>query len=216
MADLPPSLNKGGDTSVGPDRSSTSGAPPWVKVFGIITLVLVLLFVISLLAGVRHGPGLHTPSGDAGGHTLPPSGHENPGGDGGPVASSVSARTIEVTTHDTMTFEPSSINVSVGEMVTFEVTNTGQAVHEFTLGDAATQQKHADEMAQMDDGMAHNEPNSITLQPGETKQLTWRFGNAGTLEYGCHEPGHYQAGMRGQITMNHDQPTHLPTEVQQP
>jgi hypothetical protein len=34
-----------------------------------ITLILVLLFVISLLAGVRHGPGLHTPSGDVGGST---------------------------------------------------------------------------------------------------------------------------------------------------
>jgi len=43
--------------------------PRWVKVFGIIALVVVLLFVISLLAGVRHGPGLHTPSGDAGGDT---------------------------------------------------------------------------------------------------------------------------------------------------
>jgi hypothetical protein len=43
--------------------------PRWVKVFGIIIIVLVLLFVISLLAGVQHGPGMHTPSGDAGGHT---------------------------------------------------------------------------------------------------------------------------------------------------
>jgi hypothetical protein len=51
-----------------PDRRSTTGTPRWVKVFGIIALVLVLLFVISLLAGVRHGPGLHTPSSDAGGH----------------------------------------------------------------------------------------------------------------------------------------------------
>jgi hypothetical protein len=45
--------------------------PRWVKVFGIIVIVLVLLFVISMLAGVRHGPGMHTPSGDAGGH-IPP------------------------------------------------------------------------------------------------------------------------------------------------
>ncbi len=51
------------------DRRSTSGAPRWVKVFGIIVLVVVLLFVISLLAGVRHGPGLHTPSADSGGRT---------------------------------------------------------------------------------------------------------------------------------------------------
>ncbi len=70
-----------------------------------------------------------------------------------------------------MTFQPSSITVSAGETVTFVVTNTGQTVHEFNLGDAAMQQAHAAEMAQMGDGMAHEGANSITLQPGETKQL---------------------------------------------
>lgn len=77
MADLPPSLNTGGDTDLRPKRPSMSGTPRWVKVFGIITLVVILLFAISLLAGVRHGPGLHTPSGGAGGHTLLSSGHQN-------------------------------------------------------------------------------------------------------------------------------------------
>ena len=75
MADLPRTPDKGGDTSdnasVEPDRSSTYRTPRWVKMFGIILAVVVLLFVISLLAGVRHGPGLHTPSGNAGGHTPP-------------------------------------------------------------------------------------------------------------------------------------------------
>ena len=56
-------------TPLEPSHRSTRGTPRWVKVFGIIALVLVLLFVISLLAGVRHGPGLHAPSGDAGGDT---------------------------------------------------------------------------------------------------------------------------------------------------
>ena len=50
-------------------HGSTRGTPRWVKVFGIIALVLILVFLISLLAGVRHGPGMHTPSGDAGGDT---------------------------------------------------------------------------------------------------------------------------------------------------
>ena len=50
-------------------HGSMRGTPRWVKVFGIIALVLILVFVISLLAGVRHGPGMHTPSGDAGGST---------------------------------------------------------------------------------------------------------------------------------------------------
>jgi uncharacterized cupredoxin-like copper-binding protein len=196
MADLPPYRDQGDDTSV---RPSTPG---WVKVFGIIVIVLVLLFVISLLAGVRHGPGLHTPSGDAGGHTLSSSEQHNTTGVGEPAAADAAAGTVEVTTHDTMSFEPSRITVSAGETVTFKVTNAGQAVHEFTLGDAAMQQQHADEMAQMRDSMAHNQPNSITVQPGETKQLTWRFGDNGTLEYGCHQPGHYQAGMRGRIIMS--------------
>jgi hypothetical protein len=56
-------------TPLEPGHGSMRGTPRWVKLFGIIALVLVLLFVISLLVGVRHGPGLHTPSGDAGGYT---------------------------------------------------------------------------------------------------------------------------------------------------
>ncbi len=143
MADPTP----GDDTGVGPG-GEYPGIPRWVKVSGIIVIGLVLLVVISLLAGVRHGPGLHAPSGGAGGDTPPSSGDENTGGVGGPADADEAARTVEVTTLDTMTFEPSTINVSAGETVTFLVTNTGQAVHEFTLGDAAMQQEHADEMAQ--------------------------------------------------------------------
>jgi len=65
MAGLPP------DTGVGRDRESTPGTPLWVKVFGIIALAVVLLFVILLLFGGGHGPGRHTPSGDAGGNRSP-------------------------------------------------------------------------------------------------------------------------------------------------
>jgi hypothetical protein len=34
--------------------------PPWVKVFLIVGLVLLLIFVISLVLGVKHGPGMHS------------------------------------------------------------------------------------------------------------------------------------------------------------
>jgi uncharacterized cupredoxin-like copper-binding protein len=113
---------------------------------------------------------------------------------------SEATRTISVEAFD-MAFEPASISVDPGEVVTFEVTNTGEAVHEFFLGDSAMQQEHADEMADMDSDMAHDEPYSIRLQPGETKELTWRFDNSGEVEFACHEPGHYQAGMHGQISV---------------
>ena len=41
------------------DRESTSDTPLWVKVFGVIALALVVLFVILMLTG-GHGPGRHT------------------------------------------------------------------------------------------------------------------------------------------------------------
>lgn len=47
------------DTRVRPDSGSPPSTPRWVKVFGIITLVLVLLFVILHLTG--RGFGGHTP-----------------------------------------------------------------------------------------------------------------------------------------------------------
>ncbi len=60
----------GDNTGVGPDRGSTTSIPRWVKVFGIIAIVLVLLFVVlQFIGGGEHGPGRHAPSGDAGSYT---------------------------------------------------------------------------------------------------------------------------------------------------
>jgi hypothetical protein len=48
-------------THVEPDGGSNTSTPRWVKVFGIVALILVLLFVIVHLADSdRHGPGRHT------------------------------------------------------------------------------------------------------------------------------------------------------------
>jgi hypothetical protein len=61
-------------TGVGPDRGSTTATPRWVKVAGLIALVVLLLFVILLLTGGGHGPGRHTSSGGSpGGHASPSS-----------------------------------------------------------------------------------------------------------------------------------------------
>lgn len=183
------------DVTGGPAADRPPATPRWVKVFGIIgiiLLILVLLLVIGNLVGLggAHGPGRHGSSSG---------GQERPGGSGGPAAAEAATHPIAVTARDTMTFEPSRVTVAAGEMVTFVVTNTGQAVHDFTLGDAAMHQELANARAH---GMAHDGPSSIRLQPGETKQLRWRFADAGTLEYACHEPSYYQAGMRGQITIS--------------
>jgi hypothetical protein len=43
------------------------GTPRWVKVFGIVTLALVVLLVVVLVTGGgNHGPRRHAPAGGAG------------------------------------------------------------------------------------------------------------------------------------------------------
>jgi hypothetical protein len=49
---------------------ATTSTPRWVKVFGGIALVLILLFVILILSG-RHGPSRHASPGDRGADALP-------------------------------------------------------------------------------------------------------------------------------------------------
>jgi len=65
MANRPPNPGTDDDSGVRPTADRPPGTPRWVKVFGLIAIVVVLLIAIMLLTG--HGPGRHTPSGDAGG-----------------------------------------------------------------------------------------------------------------------------------------------------
>jgi hypothetical protein len=76
MADRPPYPDTGDDTGLAPDGGSTTsypGTPRWVKIVGIIVLVLVLVLGIVLLTGIggAHGPVRHMPSGGASGHRPP-------------------------------------------------------------------------------------------------------------------------------------------------
>jgi len=50
--------------------------------------------------------------------------------------------------------------------------------------------------------MKHDDPNSVLLEPGETKELVWTFPKEATLEFACNIPGHYQAGMVGHIDIH--------------
>jgi uncharacterized cupredoxin-like copper-binding protein len=110
-------------------------------------------------------------------------------------------RVIEVTQLDEMRFDPASIEVSAGESILFEVTNAGRTPHEFVLGDADLQAEHEEVMAGMGGVPMANELNAIAVEPGETGTVGWTFTETGTLEFGCHVPGHYAAGMVGEITV---------------
>ena len=105
---------------------------------------------------------------------------------------------IEVSLTDALKIEPASMTVPVGVPVTFVVTNTGTTDHEFYLGDEEAQAEHEMEMGEMG-GMSHDEPEGIGVEPGETKELTYTFAEAGQTLAGCHVAGHYGAGMKAGI-----------------
>jgi len=119
---------------------------------------------------------------------------------GEPANAAEADRTIQLTATDQLVFDPDTIEVQVGETVTFEIENTGTVDHEFVLGSAEWQKQHEQEMMESP-GMAMDEPNEVELPAGDTASLTWHFTEAGTTEYGCHEPGHFPAGMVGTIAV---------------
>jgi uncharacterized cupredoxin-like copper-binding protein len=115
------------------------------------------------------------------------------------VAPSAVALTGEVlvTMTDAMTFAPDPIRVKAGVPITFIVTNAGLIVHEFVIGTEAEQADHAAEMTT--GGMGHGHDNAISVEPGGTGSLTMTFAAAGSIVVGCHEPGHYDAGMKATL-----------------
>ena len=114
---------------------------------------------------------------------------------GQPGKPSAVSRTIRVTMLDTMRYDPSSISVKEGETIRFVVTNSGKLRHEFGIGTHQEQLEHDEMMKAMPD-MVHDDPNVVTLEPGQTRELVWQFTKSGTFEIACHIPGHYPAGMK--------------------
>lgn len=47
--------------------------------------------------------------------------------------------------------------------------------------------------------MEHADANSVTVQPGKTGEIVWQFTQAGKVDFACLHPGHYDAGMKGQV-----------------
>ena len=50
---------------------------------------------------------------------------------------------------------------------------------------------------------AHGEETPlVVVKPGETGTLTTTFDSNTTLQIGCHQPGHYEAGMKATLTVS--------------
>ncbi|WP_434033982.1 cupredoxin domain-containing protein [Cupriavidus sp. a3] len=110
------------------------------------------------------------------------------------------SHTINVDMTDGMRFIPSTITVKRGETIRFHVRNTGKMKHEMVLGTEGELEEHYQMMLKMPE-MKYTKPNAIALDAGETGEIVWRFTKRGTVPFACLLPGHYDAGMRGVVTV---------------
>ena len=109
-------------------------------------------------------------------------------------------RTIEIRMTDDMRFAPKDIQVKLGETVRLVAVNAGKVLHEIVIGTPQELRAHA-EMMKKHPGMEHEEPWMVHVDPGQKGALVWTFNRAGTFEFACLIPGHFEAGMIGRITV---------------
>lgn len=109
-------------------------------------------------------------------------------------------RIVNVDMTDAMRFTPASITVKKGETIRFVVKNSGQIKHEMVLGTAEMLKEHYEMMKKMP-GMEHADANQVTVAPGASGDIVWRFSKAGTVEFACLQPGHWEAGMKGAVSV---------------
>lgn len=107
-------------------------------------------------------------------------------------------RTVQVDTEDKMRFSPANFSVKQGETIRFVVKNSGKIKHEFVLGKTKELKEHYELMKKFPE-MEHAEANMITVGPGQTGEVIWKFTKAGAVDFACLHPGHYDAGMKGAI-----------------
>ncbi len=110
-------------------------------------------------------------------------------------------RTIEIRMTDNMRFAPNQLQIKLGETVRLVAVNAGKVLHEIVIGTPQELKTHA-EMMKKHPGMEHDEPYMAHVDPGQKGTIVWTFNRAGSFEFACLIPGHFEAGMIGRITVN--------------
>ena len=115
------------------------------------------------------------------------------------VAANVT-RTINIDMKDDMRFHSSNFSVKQGETIRFVAKNSGKVKHEMVLGTKKDLMDHAEEMKKNPE-MEHDDANMVTVAPGKSGEIIWHFSSAGKVNFGCLQPGHFDAGMKGQVNV---------------
>jgi len=153
--------------------------------------ILIVSALYFGLAGTAMAHGDEDHKAKAGGHAAAL---------GQPGKKSEVTRTINVDMNDTMRFNPAKINVKKGETIRFVVKNGGLVRHEMVFGSIPELKAHAEQMRKFPE-MEHDDPNQVQVDPGKTGELIWKFSKAGTFDFACLQPGHFEAGMAGKVSV---------------
>jgi uncharacterized cupredoxin-like copper-binding protein len=143
--------------------------------------------------------GFITPTYASGNH---PGGHGDMSA-GEPGDKSKVTQTIRISMKEAdgaMAFVPNAIKVRKGQTVRLTVLNEGLLEHEFVLDQEDKIMEHKVLMEKFPD-MEHDDPNAIRLDPGKSGDIIWKFTKDGVFKIACLVPGHYDAGMHGEVSV---------------
>jgi uncharacterized cupredoxin-like copper-binding protein len=145
-------------------------------------------------------PGVHAHGGD---DTKKPKSTASSGSEtdfGRPGDPKRVTRTVRMDMHDSMRYSVDRIKVRQGETIRFVMRNTGKVMHEMVLGTPREIAEHAELMRKFP-GMEHDEEYQLHVKPGTTGEMIWQFTKAGEFAFACLVPGHYEAGMAGNVVV---------------
>jgi uncharacterized cupredoxin-like copper-binding protein len=109
-------------------------------------------------------------------------------------------KTVKVDMTDNMRFTPADVTVKRGDTVKFVVHNDGKVLHEMVLGTKQAIKEHAELMKKFPE-MEHADANMAHVKPGRAGEIVWQFTKAGEFQFACLQPGHFEAGMVGKVTV---------------
>ncbi|MGH9040724.1 MAG: plastocyanin/azurin family copper-binding protein [Acidimicrobiia bacterium] len=113
------------------------------------------------------------------------------GGDGGGTGS---LPTVVLTAHYSK-FTPERIKVEPGTTVRFVVRNADPIPHELIVGPQDVHDRHE----QGTEAFHPPKPGEVTVLASEEAETTYTFDSPGVVVFGCHLPGHFAYGMRGEV-----------------
>ncbi|MBB6486118.1 plastocyanin/azurin family copper-binding protein [Rhizobium lusitanum] len=154
-------------------------------------------FAIAIIVAAFAGPALAS-----GTHA---GGHEAKMAVGEPGDKAKVTQTIRVTMKETddgkMLLQPAVIKVRKGQTIRIALKNAGQSDHEFVLDQEDKILEHKAVMAKFPE-MEHADANSMRLAPGASGEILWKFTSDGEFKFACLIPGHYEAGMHGDVSVS--------------